>query len=59
MEDVREDKHGRNDLPTCTFDMGDVKEKNNHMTDILFVRSSMLSLWEIDPYWKSQLLVDY
>ena len=29
------------------------------MTYIFFDRSSTLSLWEVDPYWKSQLLVDY
>ena len=29
------------------------------MTDDLYDRSSALSLWRIDPYWKSQLLVDY
>ena len=39
--------------------MGDVREENNHMTKISVDRSSVLSLWEIDPYWKSQLLVDY
>ena len=29
------------------------------MTDIIYVKSLVLSLWEIDPHWKSQLLVDY
>ena len=29
------------------------------MTYALYDRSSVLSLWRIDPYWKSQLLVDY
>ena len=29
------------------------------MIDALYDRSAMLSLWRIDPYWKSQLLVDY
>ena len=29
------------------------------MVDISVDRSSMLSLWEIDPYWKSQILGDY
>ena len=29
------------------------------MTNFLCDRSSALSLWKIDPYWKSQLLVDY
>ena len=29
------------------------------MTYYLYDRSSVLSLWRIDPYWKSQLLVDY
>ena len=49
MGDVKEEKKGRDDLPTHTFCMGDVKE-----------RSSALSLLgSLDPYWKSQLLVDY
>jgi len=29
------------------------------MTNVLYDRSSTLSLWRTDPYWKSQLLVDY
>ena len=29
------------------------------MIDVLCDISSTLSLWRIDPYWKSQLLVDY
>ena len=29
------------------------------MKKILCDRLSMFSLWKIDPYWKSQLLVDY
>ena len=29
------------------------------MTDVLYDRSSVLSLWRIDPYWNSQLLVEY
>ena len=39
--------------------MGDVKEEDNHMTNVLHDRSSTLSLWRIDPYWNSQLLVEY
>ena len=39
--------------------MGDIKEESSHMIDVLYDISSTLSLWEIDPYWKSQLLVDY
>ena len=54
-----EEKHGRNGLPTYTFGMGYVKEESIHMVDISIDKSSMLSLWEIDPYWKSKLLVDY
>ena len=54
-----EEMHERNDLPNYTFGMEDVKEESSHMTYIFVDRSSALSLWEIDPYWKSQLLVDY
>ena len=39
--------------------MGDVKEEGSHMTGVLHKRSSALSLWRIDPYWNSHLLVDY
>ena len=46
-------------LPACIFGMGDVKEEDSHVTYVLCDRSSTLSLWRIDPYWKSQLLVDY
>ena len=46
-------------LPISTFGMGDVKEEGSHMKDVLCDKSLALSLWEIDPYWKSQLLVDY
>ena len=56
---VWEEKHGRNDLPTYSFGMGDVKKESIHMTYILCDRSSTLSLWKIDPYWRSQMLVDY
>ena len=55
-----EDMHGRNDLPTYKFGMGDVKEESGHMTDISVDGSSTLSLLgSLDPYWKSKLLVDY
>ena len=56
---MQEGRHGRNGLPTYTFGMGDVKEENNHVTNIIYDRSSTLWLWKIDPYWKSQLLVGY
>ena len=48
-----------NILPTCIFYMGDVKGDDNHMIGALHVGSSTLSLWRIDPYWNSQLLVEY
>ena len=48
-----------NNLPTCIFCVGDVKKEDDHMTDALHERSSALSLWRIDPYWNSQLLVEY
>ena len=53
-------KHGKDSsLPTYTFYMGYFKEKGSHMIDFICDISSALSLWRIDPYWKSQLLVDY
>ena len=39
--------------------MGDVREESDHMKGALHERSSLLSLWRIDPYWNSQLLVEY
>ena len=39
--------------------MRDVKEDSHHMTGALHERSSAMSLWRIDPYYKSQLLVVY
>lgn len=48
------EKHGRDrSLPTCIFGMGGVKEEDDHMTYVLYDRSSTLSLWRIDPYWNS------
>ena len=56
---LRREKHGEDrSLPTCTFGIGDVKEEERYMTYAFYDRSSMLSLWRIDPYWKSPLLVD-
>ena len=46
-------------LPTCIFDRGDVEGEGSHMTCVLHERSSALSLWRIDPYWNSQILVEY
>ena len=55
-----EDKNGRNGFPTHTFGMRDVKEESSHMKKISVDRSSVLSLLgSLDPYWKSQLLLDY
>ena len=39
--------------------MGDVKVVGNNMRGSSHARSSMLSLRMIDPYWGSQLLVEY
>ena len=60
MGDVKKEMHGRNYLPNYTFGMGDVKEEFNHMTKISVDGSSVVSLLgNLDPHWKSQLLVDY
>ena len=39
--------------------MGDVKEESRNMITALHDRSTVLSLLSIDPYWRSQLLVEY
>ena len=41
------------------FGMRDVKGEDNNMWGASHFRSSMLSLRRIDPYWRSQLLVEY
>ena len=41
------------------FGMGYVKEERNNMTGAPHDRSTSLSLLSIDPYWRSQLLVEY
>ena len=55
----KEKQRDDSNLPVCKFGIGDVKEGSNDMKNDLYHRSSTLSLWRIDPYWKSQLLVDY
>ena len=60
MGDVKEEENGKLGFPTYTFDMGYVKEKNKNMADTSYNTLSTLSLLgTIDPYWKSQLLVEY
>ena len=47
-------------LPLCTFGMGYVKEKNHNVVDTSDDTLSALSLLStLDPYSKSQLLVEY
>ena len=41
------------------FGMRDVKEEDISMWGASHFRSSALSLRRIDPYWRSQLLVEY
>ena len=41
------------------FGMGDIKGGGNNMWVASHFRSSVLSLRRIDPYWWSQLLVEY
>ena len=41
------------------FGMGDVKVAGNSMRRASHARSPTLSLRRIDPYWRSQLLVEY
>ena len=51
---------GGMEFSTYTFGMGNVKEESINMADNLFDTLSMLSLLgKLDPYWKSQLLVEY
>ena len=55
-----EEKNGRNGLQTHTFGIGYVKEEIKNMTKISFDTLSTLPLLgRLDPYWKSQLLVEY
>ena len=59
-EQLQEEQQKKDiNIPVCDFGMGDVKEEVIYMKDVLYDKSSTLSLWRIDPYWKSQLLVDY
>ena len=41
------------------FGMGDVKVVGNNMRRASCARSPAMSLGRIDPYWRSQLLVEY
>ena len=50
---IKEQQREGINLPLCEFGMGNVKEEENHMTDALYDRSSRLSLWRVDTYWKS------
>ena len=42
-----------------SFGMGDVKVAGSRMRRASYARSPALSLRKIDPYWRSQLLVEY
>ena len=55
-----EEKNGRISLPTNNFGMFNVKKEINNMTNTSMDVSAVLSLLSsVDPYWKSQLLVEY
>ena len=41
------------------FGMGDVKGEDSSILVASHFKSSVLSLRRIDPYWRSQLLVEY
>ena len=46
--------------PTCNFGIEHVKEDNDDVTTTSFHNFTALSLLgSLDPYWKSQLLVEY
>ena len=46
--------------PTCEFDIKHVKEESHHMKNASFHTSTALSiLGSLDPYWESQLLMEY
>ena len=46
--------------PTCGFGIEDVKEKSYDVTNASFQISTTLSLLgNLDPYWESQILVEY
>ena len=46
-------------IPVYDFGIGDVKEESRNMTGVSHDKSAALSLLIIDPYWRSQLLVEY
>lgn len=46
--------------PTCGFDVKHVKEESHDITNASFQISTVLSmLGSLDPYWESQLLMEY
>ena len=48
------------DTPTCDFDIRDVKYGSHDMTGAAFQTSTALSFLEsLDPYWDSQLMMEY
>ena len=51
------DGHGR--ILEDEFGMGDFKGEDNNMRRASHSRSPVLYLRRIDPYWRSQLLVEY
>ena len=57
---LRKEQQGQ-DYITLVYDfgIGDVKEERNNMTRSSHDRLAELSLLSIDPYWRSQLLVEY
>ena len=51
---------GDYDTPTCDFDIKDVKEGSHRMAGVSFQTSTVLSFLEsLDPYWDSQLMMEY
>ena len=50
---------GHGNILEDEFGMWDVKGEDNNMWGASHFRSSTMSLRRIDPYWRSQLLVEY
>ena len=61
-QDQLQERHQKKvgNTPTCDFDIKHVKVESHHMTKASFHISTTLSMLGcLDPYWESQLLMEY
>ena len=60
QEHLQEEKPRQDSIiPTYGFGMGNFKGEGRNMIGALHCRVVALSLWSKDPFWRSQLLVEY